>query len=312
VNTVDFERKVAFITGAASGAGLGQAQVFGQAGCRLFLVDVRADALAEAVGRLRAAGVEAEGAPLDVTDREAYARMADRVEEVYGEPPHLLFNTAGVFAIGPTEASRYEDFDWVLGVNLGGVVNGMVTFVPRMIGADRPGHIVTTASLGGFFGADGVAVYSAAKAAVVSLMESYRPALARYRIGVSVLCPMNINSNIGLSSQVRPPHLRSSGYVVNEATTASLRRLFAQGMDPVELARHVRAGVERNDLYIIPYPDAGPPLKAHFGEVLAAVPNETSDPDGVAKRTAALRAWVPERDEIVHRRSADAPPEVRR
>jgi len=298
---MDFEGRVAFITGAASGAGLGQARVFGAAGCRLFLVDVREDALSAALSALRTAGIEATGAPLDVTDRRTYATVADRVEEVYGEPPHLLFNTAGVFAMGPTEASRYEDFDWVLGVNLGGVVNGMVTFVPRMIDAGRPGHIVTTASLGGFYGADGVAAYSASKAAVISLMESYRPALAKYGIGVSVLSPMNIDSHIGLSSELRPPHLQASGYVADEETKASLQRLFAHGMDPIELAEHVKVGIERNELYLIPYPDAAASLIRHFQEVLAAVPDESTDPDGVAKRTAALRDWAPERDRIVNR-----------
>jgi hypothetical protein len=110
---------------------------------------------------------------------------------------------------------------------------------------------------------------------------------------------MNINSNIGLSSRVRPPRLRASGYVVNDATVASLQRLFAHGMDPVELATHVKAGIERDELYIIPYPDAAGPLKAHFEEVIAAVPAEATDPEGVAKRTAALRNWAPERDKIV-------------
>lgn len=308
---MDFTGKIAFITGAANGAGFGQAQVFGRAGCRLFLVDIRSDALQTALAKLRAEGIEAEGTPLDVTDRPSYAEVADRVEDVYGGPPHLLFNTAGVFAMGPTEASTYADFDWVFGVNLNGVVNGMVTFVPRMIGAGRPSHIVTTASLGGFYGADGVSLYSASKAAVVSLMESYRPALAKYGIGVSVLCPMNINSNIGLSSEVRPVHLRASGYVADDATKASLQRLFAQGMDPVELAGHVKTGIERDEFYLIPYPDAAPSLKRRFEEVLTAVPPPETDPQGMAKRSAAMKNWARERAEIIARPSEHAPTEVR-
>jgi hypothetical protein len=126
-----------------------------------------------------------------------------------------------------------------------------------------------------------------------------------------VLCPMNINSNIGLSSEARPAHLRPSGYVVDDATKASLQRLFAHGMDPVELAGHVKAGIERNELYIIPYPEAAAPLKQHFDDVLRAVPPEQTDPEGVAKRTAALRNWAPDRDEIASRRSDQAAPEVR-
>jgi NAD(P)-dependent dehydrogenase (short-subunit alcohol dehydrogenase family) len=303
---MEFQGRVAFITGAASGAGLGQARVFGRAGCRLFLVDVREDALTAALADLRAEGIEAHGARLDVTDRAAWARVADEVEEVYGEPPHLLFNTAGVLAMGPTEASTFEDFDWVLGVNLFGVINGMVTVVPRMIRAGRPGHVVTTASLGGFAGADGVAAYSASKAAVISLMESYRPALARYGIGVSVLCPANISTNIGLSSEVRPAHLRASGYLVDDATQTSLQNLFAQGMDPVELAGHVKTAIEGNQLYVIPYPEAAALLEAHAREILAAVPAESTDPDGVARRTAALRGWASDRALIVSRKGEHA------
>ena len=304
---MDFKNKIAFITGGANGAGFGQAQVFGQAGCRVFIVDIRKDALEAALDRLKAEGIVAQGAVLDLTDREAYAYVADEVEHVYGEPPHLLFNTAGVFAMGPAEASRYEDFDWVLGVNLNGVVNGMVTFVPRMIKAGRPGHIVSTASYGGFFGGQMTAAYSASKAAVINLMESYRQALARYDIGVSVLCPMNIKTNIGRSSQTRPAHLGKSGYVVSEESMKSLESIYRHGMEPVDLARHVMAGIEANQLYIIPYPEGLAPLEAHFKEILSAIPDVSTDPEGAARRTQAMQDWAKERGELFSRKSGDAP-----
>jgi NAD(P)-dependent dehydrogenase (short-subunit alcohol dehydrogenase family) len=148
----DFNGQVAFITGGASGAGLGQALVFGRAGAKIVIADLRADAIEAALTQLRAEGITAHGIVLDITDRAAYACAADEVEQVFGAAPTMLFNTAGVNSFGPVEKTTYADFDWLIGVNLGGVINGMVTFVPRMIESGRPGHIVTTSSLGGLSG----------------------------------------------------------------------------------------------------------------------------------------------------------------
>src|SRR5579862_1342373 len=137
----DFRDQIAFITGGASGAGFGQAEVFGKAGARIAIADVRAEAVRDALARLDEMGIAAHGIVLDITDREAYARAADEVEAVFGAPPTLLFNTAGVNSFGPLENTTYGDFDWLIGVNLGGVINGMVTFVPRIIKAGKPAHI---------------------------------------------------------------------------------------------------------------------------------------------------------------------------
>ncbi len=291
----DFDGKVAFITGGASGAGLGQAKVFAEAGCKLVLADIRQDHLDEAVAYFRGKNAAVHAIRLDIADRAAYARAADEVERVFGEPPQLLFNTAGVNTFGPTEASTYEDFDWVMGVNLGGVINGMVTFVPRMIKAGKGGHIVTTSSVGGFLGGDGAAIYSAAKAAVINLMESYRAALEKHGIGVSVLCPANIKTNIAEATLTRPAHLANTGYVVNDDTIESLRRIHAHGMEPVELALHVKRAVEENRLYIIPYPETKEMLEKHFQDIVAAVPPLESDHEGAQKRTDALRNWAEDR-----------------
>ena len=297
----DFDGKVAFITGGASGAGLGQAKVFAEAGCKLVLADIRQDHLDQAVAYFRGKNAAVHAIKLDITDRAAYARAADEVEKVYGEPPQLLFNTAGVNTFGPTEASTYEDFDWVMGVDLGGVVNGMVTFVPRMIKAGKGGHVVTTSSLAGFHGGEGAAIYSAAKAAVINLMESYRMALEKYGIGVSVLCPANIKSNIAEATLTRPAHLANTGYVVNNQTIDSLRRIHAHGMEPVELAGHVKRAIEANQLYVIPYPESKEMLEKHFKDIVDAVPPLESDPEGVKKRTEAFREWIQDRRNVFER-----------
>lgn len=288
----NFQNEIAFITGGASGAGFGQAQVFGRAGCRVVVADIRGSVVEEAVAKLKAEGIDAHGIVLDIMDREAYARAADEVEQVYGGPPSLLFNTAGVNSFGPVENTSYDDFDWLIGVNLGGVINGMVTFVPRMIASGRPGHIVTTSSLGGLMGSAFAAPYSAAKAAVVNLMESYRQGLEKYGIGVSVLCPANIKSNIAEASKLRPAQFGTSGYVENEDTIASLHSIHVHGMEPVQLAEYLKAGIEANQLYIIPYPEAKDGLRAHFDQIVDSVLPMEADPEGARLRTEALQAWA--------------------
>ena len=218
----DFKDKILFVTGGGSGAGFGQAKVFSEAGCKVVIADVRQDHLDQAMAYFREKNAPAHAIKLDITDRAAYAAAADEVEQVFGGPPQILFNTAGVNTFGPPEASTYEDYDWVMGVCLGGVINGMVTFVPRMIKAGKGGYIATTASMGGFWGSPMTAPYSAAKAAVINLMESYHISLAKYGIGVSVLCPASINSNIHNAGETRPAHLQNTGYLMDEKAIDTL------------------------------------------------------------------------------------------
>lgn len=288
----DFAGQLAFITGGASGAGFGQAQVFGRLGCRIVIADIRAEAVTKAAAALRSEGIEVHGIKLDITDRAAYAAAADEVERVFGQAPTLLFNTASVNNFGPIESTTYGDFDWLIGVNLGGVVNGMVTFVPRMIASGKPCHIVTVASLGGFTGSALAGPYSAAKAAVINLMEGYRQGLEKYGIGVSVVCPANIKSNIAEATLTRSAAYGETGYVEGEAAIASLHSIYQHGMEPVELAENIRRGIEENALYIIPYPETQDMLAQHFNAILESIPPLETDPEGAKKRVAALMEWA--------------------
>lgn len=288
----DFAGQVAFITGGASGAGLGQAKVFGRAGCRIMIADIRQPAIDQALAELRGEGIEAHGIQLDITDRAAYAAAADEVERVYGQAPTLLFNTAGVNNFGPIEQTTYGDFDWLIGVNLGGVVNGMVTFVPRMIASGKPCHVVTVASLGGFTGSALAGPYSAAKAAVVNLMEGYRQGLEKHNIGVSVVCPANIKSNIAEATLTRSAQYGETGYVEGAEAIASLHSIYQHGMEPEVLAAHVMQGIRDNALYIIPYPEVKEMIAAHFAQIVDAIPALETDPEGAEKRTAALMEWA--------------------
>ncbi len=280
----DFKDKVLFITGGASGAGLGQAEVFGKAGCKVVIADIRQDHLDEATAKLKGMGITVHAIKLDITDRAAYAAAADEVEKVFGTPPQMLFNTAGVNTFGPAEASTYEDYDWVMGVCLGGVVNGMVTFVPRMIKAGKGGYIATTSSYGAFMGGSTTAPYSAAKAAVNNLMESYWQALRPYGIGVSVLCPANIKSNIAEAVYTRPKNLENTGYNVTEKTIDVLRSIHAQGMEPVELANWLKRGIENEVLFILPYENSEQMLRENFDRVI-----NMSTAEGMKKQEEIMR-----------------------
>ena len=255
----DFAGKYCFITGGASGAGLGQAKVFSKAGMKVAIADVRQDALDNAVKEIIAySGCKPEDVlPLkvDLTNREEYTAAADKFEETFGGPPHLLIQTAGVNSFGPVEASTFDDFDWVVGVCFNHVVNGLLIFVPRMIKAyahKTEFHVATASSMGAFMAGSGTGPYSAAKAAVNNLMYSYAEALKKYGAGATVLCPGNINSNIGNAEKFRPANLKHTGYHVSEGTMAHLRSIHAMGIDPVELGEILKEAIESNRIICLP------------------------------------------------------------
>ena len=293
----EFTGKVAFITGGASGVGLGQAKVFGRAGARVVLADVRAAALDEALGQLHGMGVRAHGIFLDVTDRAGFARAADETESVFG-PVQVLFNTAGVSMFGPLEESTYDDYDWMMGVNFGGVVNGIQTFVPRMIDCGKGGYVVNTASIAGLVSAGPSGIYCASKFAVVGLSLALQQALAPHDIGVSVVCPGNVNTNIAEACGTRPTHLGNTGYHLDETIVDAFRGVHSAGMDPVTLAEHLKDAMARDQLFVIPYPELHKRVADHFDAILSVFPPAGSDPEGVAKRQAAMARFLDARQAI--------------
>jgi NAD(P)-dependent dehydrogenase (short-subunit alcohol dehydrogenase family) len=293
----DFAGRHAFITGGASGAGLGQAKVFGRAGCKVTIADIRQEAIAAALAELHALGIAAHGIKLDISDRAAFAAAADEAEGIFG-PLHLLFNTAGVSIFGPLEQASYDDYDWIVNVNWWGVVNSMQTWVTRMLAHGEGGHIVNTASLGCFVAGSGSGIYSATKFAVHGITMAMRDALKDKGIGVSVLCPANIRSNIAESVKTRPAHLSDSGYEVDEREIAALHEIYSQGMDPEELAGHVKDAIVENRFYIIPYPEARPMMEAIFQQALDALPPADSDLEGQEKRGKAMMKYIAARQEM--------------
>ena len=249
----DFKEKVAFITGGGSGAGFGQAQILSEAGCKVVLADIRQDHLDQAMAHFKATGAEARAIRMDITDREDYRKAAQQVEAWYGSCPDILVLTAGVNAFGPAEASSFEDFDWIINVNLFGVVNGLVTFVPRMIQEGKQGHIVVTGSLGGLSGCPTTAPYSASKAAVINLCESYYEALKPYGIGVTCFCPGNMNTNIHEATMTSPEKLRNTGYYESADSIEMYRRHNILGMDIREVGERTKKAMEEGVVLCIPY-----------------------------------------------------------
>jgi NAD(P)-dependent dehydrogenase (short-subunit alcohol dehydrogenase family) len=271
--------RTAFITGGGSGVALGQAKVFAEAGCKVAIADIRQDHLDEAMAYFDGTGHAVMPVKLDITDRAAYAAAADAVEAKLG-PVELLFNTAGVSIFGPLQNATYDDWDWQLNVNIGGVINGIQTFVPRMIARGNGGHIVNTASMSAFVALKGTGIYCTSKMAIRGLSESLALDLAEHNIGVSMLCPGAVNTNIHEAVLTRPAHLQDTGYYgADPAVFARLKSIIAVGMEPETLARYVLKGVEEGQLYILPYPEFRGTLEEIHGRVMSALANPEDDPE---------------------------------
>lgn len=240
------EGKTAFITGGARGIGLGIGRAFAGAGVKLAIADIDNDSLASAKSEL-AKLTAVETFNLDVRDREAYARVADETEARLG-PVSILCNNAGVAA-----ATRftYEFWDWMLGINLNGVINGIQTFMPRMLERGGEGHIVNTASGAGLVAEGSSVMYSTSKFAVVGMSEGLRRELEPKQIGVTVLCPGPVGTNIVGNSRITQPAARDAEEAKTwAAVTDQVTAVLARGVPPDEVGEMVLVAVKENRLYI--------------------------------------------------------------
>jgi len=287
---MDFTGKTALITGGVSGIGFGIARAFAAAGIELVLTYRNAEYQAQA-----AAWFTQQGRPqprfvsLDVTDRTRWRAIAEEVG-----PVDILVNNAGVSVFGPTDEASYADYDWIMGVNFGGAVNGLVTFVPRIKAQGPGGHIVNVASMAAYLSGPQAGIYTASKFAVRGLTECLRFNLAPYGIGVSLMCPGLTRTNAWDSALRRPADFADSGFPPTER--AELERFgtaFEAGMDPLEVGQKTLAGMRENRAVIFTHPE----FAADFDEIhqasLAALPQEPV-PEGRQRierlRRAANRA----------------------
>lgn len=272
--------KVAFITGAGSGIGLGQAKVLcAEAGMKVVLADIRQDHLNHALEYFQALNLPAHAILLDITDRKAYEQAADEAERVFGTID-LLCNTAGVSQFGPLEQATNDDWNWQLDVNFRGVLNGVQTFMPRMIKRRTGGHIVNTASMSAFVPLPNTAIYCTTKYAVRGFSECMRIELEKHGIGVSLLCPGAVNTNIDKSVLSRPERYAETGYYgADPETFRRLKSVIADGIDPIDLGRIVRGAIECNEFWILPFPEFIPTIESYCAEVVAAMRRYENDAD---------------------------------
>lgn len=279
------EGKTAFITGGASGAGFGMARVFLKNGMKVVIADIRKDSLERAMAHF-GNNPDVHAVELDVADREAFARAAGEAERKFGNV-HLVCNNAGINLFVPIEECTYNDWDWVMGVNFGGVVNGIQTFIPHMLKHGEGGHIVNTASMAAFLPAPTAGIYSAAKFAVRGLSEALRLSLYKHGIGVSVFCPGLIDSTIYESEKIRPADLSSPGNAAkSQQTMDRLPEIHKFGMDPLEVGEKVLAGIKANKMYIFSHPEFKDELKDWFDIVAASLPDED-----VPKQRLDFETW---------------------
>ncbi len=290
--------KTAFVTGGASGIGLGMATAFVGAGMNVVIADFRRDHIETARESLRGRPVHA--IELDVTDRERFAQAADEAKRVFGNV-HVLCNNAGMGILGPAKLARYDDWDWGLGVLVGGVVNGVQTFLPRMLAHGEGGHIVNTSSMAGVLPIPGAAIYITAKAALIGLSEALRSELASEGISVSAFCPGPVQTNIREGGRTRPARYRDSGYSELELELEE-RPNSPLWMDPLECGERVLAGIRRDDLYIFTHREFREGAEERFNAMLASFPDEPLNEE----RADAIRFLLlnPIFHEVLERRSA--------
>ncbi len=257
--------KVAVVTGAASGIGAGIARACAERRMKVVLADIELDPAKRLADELEASGASAYAVRADVTEPGDCETLADVTFAHFGGAD-VLFNNAGVAQGGVLYELGTEDWDWLLGVNLYGVIHGCRAFVPRWLEIGQPAHVVNTASVGGFLSGPMLGMYSTTKFAVVGYSEALAQELAEKQIGVTILCPGWTNTNLGTASRNRPPELGTAPDHLEIITPG-----MAEGMDPIEVGRRALRGVRENALYVFTHPEFQPLIARRFERVMEAL-----------------------------------------
>ena len=298
----DVSGKVAFITGGSSGIGLGIAQTFAQAGMKVVIGYRSKEHLDEALKSLGDMSDRIHAMSVDVADRGALERAAADTVKTFGKV-HVLVANAGVAAMASVGKSTYDDWDWVIGVNLTGVFNSVHAFLPYIQGNGEGGQIIAASSAGGLFSAGAAAgAYTVSKFAVVGMMEALRGELAEHNIGVSVYCPGSVTSNLPESARNRPAGLPDVGVKLDDKAKASFMETLRDpqlAITPLEMGRLVLRGMRNNDLYILTHPEYEPLVRARSEALLASFPTDIHPTKARAERARGLlqqSVYVTERD----------------
>lgn len=262
-----FAGRTAFVTGGASGIGLGMVKAFLARGMNVVMADLMRDHLDEAAALLHGQN-RLHRIQLDVADRAAMAAAAEETERLFG-PVHLLCNNVGVSQRAPIDEASYADWDYVLGVNIGGTVNGLVSFLPGMKAHGQGGHVVNTSSMAGMIPVPAFAgVYATSKFAIRGMTDALRLALGPYRIGASVLCP-GMTRTRAMTAGDRYRRAATTGAQEDEH-----RDSIAHGMDPDALGLRVVEAIVRNEPYIFPHGEFRDEVAAYFAAMLEAFPTD--------------------------------------
>jgi NAD(P)-dependent dehydrogenase (short-subunit alcohol dehydrogenase family) len=272
----DFSDRVAVVTGAASGIGRALAERFAAEGMKVVLADVEEPALAAAERELSQAGAMAVGQRTDVSKPAEVEALAERAYREFGAV-HVLCNNAGVAPPGgPSWERTLADWQWVLGVNLWGVIHGVRTFLPRMLAGGEEGHIVNTASMAGLVSIPMLTIYNVTKHAVVTFSESVYLELqaAGAKVGVSVLCPGMVDTNISDSDRNRPPELQNEGgdpeqTPQQQATRQIMEQMLKAGMKPAAVADQVLNAIRDGKFYILTHPELKDGIRRRMENILA-------------------------------------------
>jgi len=273
---LDLAGKTAFVTGGASGIGLALGRAFAEAGMKVMLADIEADALADAVKTLRDCGPDVRSVICDVADPASVERAAQASYEAFGHV-HVVCNNAGVAGGGGIDAISVDTWRWVLDVNLMGVLHGIRTFLPHIRAHGEGGHIVNTASMAGMNSGLGFSPYSASKFAVVTMSEGLAMQVAPLGIGVTVLCPGFVRTRIWESGRNRPerygPALTPDSASEAGRLVAHLAELGRSGLDPSDVAAQVLTAIRENELYVFTHSGADwrAELEVRFAGILAAM-----------------------------------------
>lgn len=267
----DVAGKVAFVTGGASGLGLAMAHAFTGAGMKVAIADIEDTALEAAKLAFSDSNAEVITIKTDVTDRESMAQARQKTLDAFGKV-HVVCNNAGVALNGNIADMTYSDWDWVMKVNLDGVINGIVTFINDIKSHGEGGHFVNTASIAGQYGMPGLSAYCASKFAVVGISETMRIDLADDNIGVSVLCPGIVSTGIGSSERNRPDEF---GGTESPAMTprdgwATVAGQEMDVMEPAVIGDIVLCGIQNNEFYLLTHKEFRRPLENRAQEIANA------------------------------------------
>lgn len=260
----EFREKIAVVTGGASGIGEGMARCFAAEGMHVVVSDIEAEAAERVSESLRETGVRSIAVQTDVSSPQAVEALAEKTYAEFGAA-HLVCNNAGVCVGGSAHESSADDWRWLFRVNVEGVINGCQAFIPRLIEQGPGSHIVNTASIGGFLpGGEILGVYTASKAAVVGISESYADSIKPHGIGMSILCPAFVTTNLIEAERNRPAEFGDRPGDLESVLGGG----FEQGMDPLTLGRWVVRAVRDEQLYIFSHPEMRPMVQARFDRVM--------------------------------------------